>query len=214
MIEFSLEEVAPLSPACFLHVGVEIPKEEGFKKNPYQKPYLLPSFSELLDQESFAQVAMCYSNKGVWIAVEVEKSFEEVFFPKVEQGDGIEIFIDTRDVKSVGSMHKFCHHFIFLPKPVTDFMACEVTRLRVEDSHPLADPSLLHVNATFSKNSYEMRIFIEADALYGFDPDQTHRIGFAYKIHRYKKSTQDFSLSSQDVQIEKYPQLWASITLE
>jgi hypothetical protein len=48
--------------------------------------------------------------------------------------------------------------------------SCEMTKFRGEDSHPLCDPKLLQVETVFTKKSYEMKIFIESEALYGFDP--------------------------------------------
>ena len=213
-MEFSLEEVMALSASCFVQVGFSIEKSEGFGKNPFQAPFLLPSCSELLDQEEFAKVAISYEEKGIHIAIEIDQPFEQVFFPKVEDGDGVEIFIDTKDIKTTGSLHRFCHHFVFLPKPVANITACEVTRLRMEDSHPLADSAFLHVKPIFLKNSYQLYLFIDTQALFGFDPSETTSIGFSYKIHRSKGASQEFNHSSQEFLIEKYPYLWASMQLK
>lgn len=213
-MEFSLEEVAAVSASSFLQINAQVPFKEGLGKDPFKDPFLLPSLSVLLDEEDFAIVALSYGERGIYISIEINQPFQEVSFPKVQQGDGIEIFIDTRDVKTSGSLHKFCHHFIFLPKPVSDVSACEVTRLRAEDSHPLADSSLLHVESQFYKESYQLNIHIESEALFGFDPKQMPRIGFAYKIHRARGPCQNFSHSDAEFQIEKYPHLWPSLLLK
>lgn len=213
-MSISLEDIYPFSPASFLHFSVDVAHAQGVMKTPYKKPFLLPSTELFLGEESFADVAMWYEMEGIHLSIMVHKSFEDVAFPNVEEGDSVELFFDTRDLKEIGSIHKFCHHFIFLPKEVGGIIACEITKLRADDAHPLCDPKTLHVQTAFSKKSYEMRIFISQEALYGFDPNSFNRIGFAYRINRKGGKSQHFTVSSLDYSIEKYPSLWASLKLK
>jgi hypothetical protein len=209
-----LEEIFPFPPASFLHVAVDVEPYKGFVKSPYKKPFLLPNTDVLLDEESFAKVSLSYSSEGLFLSVLVEKAFENVTFPSVEQGDSFECFLDTRDLKTAGSIHKFCHHFVFFPKEIGDKKGCELTKFRGDDAHPLCDSSLLNVETTFKKQSYEMLICIDREALYGFDPHSFNRLGFTYRINRVGGEPQHFNLSSRDYAIEKYPSLWASLKLK
>lgn len=210
----SLEDIYPFSPASFLHFSAQIECVNETMKNPYKKPFLLPTAEQFLSEEIFADVAMWYNKEGVFVSLVVHKAFEDVAFPCIEQGDGVELFFDTRDLKDRGSLHKFCHHFFFLPKEVGGIRACEMTKLRTEDAHPLCDPRLLQVETLFSKKSYEMQLVIKSEALYGFDPQRFNRMGFTYRIHRKGAPPQHFNVSSSDYMIERYPSLWASIKLK
>lgn len=211
---YTLEEMPSLTPGLFTELSYDMIKSKGFLKNPYKTPFLLPSEEDLLDQESFAKVAICYDEGGIYLSILIEKPFEQVSYPNVSQGDGVEIFIDTRGLKNVGSIHKFCHHFVFLPKEEHGIQGVEITKLRLEDSHPICDPSSLHVETIFHKDSFEMKIFIEADALYGYDLSRTSKIGFAYKIHGKGYRTQHLGFSSEFVVLEKYPSLWSILNLK
>lgn len=209
----SLEQVYPFSPASFFQFMVEVPFREELPANAYKKPYLLPDFSDFLDEESFAKVALSWGEKGLYLAFFIDKPFEDVDFPNIQSADAIELFFDTRDLKTSASIHKFCHHFIFLPKEVGEIRSVEVSKFRAEDAHPLVDPSLLQSSVEFGKKSYEMRIFIPNEALFGFDPKQFTRIGFTYRIHGKGRNPQHFNLSFADYNLERYPSLWATLKL-
>lgn len=210
----SLEEIYPFSPASFLHVAVDLQQHKGFVKTPYKKPFLLPNTEMFLEEESFVDVSMSYDIDGIYVCILAHKSFEDVVFPAVQEGDSVELFFDTRDLKSAGSIHKFCHHFVFFPKEIGEMKACEMTKFRGDDAHPICDHKLLQVETTFAKNSYEMKIFIDRDALHGFDPTVFNRLGFTYRINRKGGDSQHFNISSKDYALEKYPSLWASLKLK
>jgi hypothetical protein len=212
-MSFELDNIPSIAPVSFFQMHFDIAEHKGPSQVPFKKPYLLPHVDDLLDEDAFAKVAIAYHNKGIFIGIEIDKPFEQVYYPKIELGDGVEIFIDTRNLKNVGSLHKFCHHFVFLPKEVNGIQSLEVTRLRMEDSHPLCEPSLLHLDVEFKKNSYTMQIFIEADALFGYDLTACKKLGFTYKIHGKNYRAQHLNISSEQMLFEKYPASWACLNL-
>lgn len=177
-------------------------------------PYLLPEMDEYLLEESFARVGIARSDRGLSISVSVEKGFEECHFPAVEKGDGVEVFIDTRGIDDAFVVHKYCHHFIFLPKPVDGIEAVEVTKFRGEDKHEHCKPETLSVLSTMMRSSYSMEIQISEMSLFGYDPDEYPRIGFAMRIHRPKGGAQHFPMNSVDYKIEAHPNLWARLELK
>ena len=213
-MSISLEEIYSFSPSCFLQFAIDVQEHKGVVKTPYKKPFLLPNTEIFLEEESFAEVSMWYDIEGVYLSILIQKPFEDVSFPNVQEGDSIELFFDTRDLKSAGSIHKFCHHFVFFPKAVEGMIAYEMTKFRGEEARALCDPKLLQVETVFAKNSYEMKLFIEKEALYGFDPRSFNRLGFTYRINRKGDYPQDFNVSSTDYSIEKYPSTLASLRLK
>ena len=206
-----LEELPPLNPLEFFTLEGELKYSKTAPSSKImRRSFVLPDTSEWLAEERFAEVALAWSESGIFIDVFVNKPFEEAAYPRFSEGDAVELFFDTRDLKTASFATRFSHQFVFLPEAVQGISAQEISHFRTEDIHPLCDSSDLQVVAEFGKNDYEMQIFIPAHCLHGFDPASFERIGFTYRIHRYRGTPQHFALSSQHFSIEQHPRLWAS----
>lgn len=211
------EEFFPITPINFFQIYADcrhLPDGKGFpflsKKT---DEYLLPDTSGLCSETHFAKVAMGWNEEGLEFIVTIDQPVSESRYPDVTRGDSVELFIDTRDVKTSGFNTRFCHHFFFLPEGVEGHFAGEITRFRTEDSHPLCDPADLIVKPTLKKDGYQLHIFIPKHCLNGYDPTQFKRLGFSYHINRSRGFAQHFSVVTEDYQIEQQPSLWASIQL-
>ncbi|MCP5469485.1 MAG: hypothetical protein H7A36_03150 [Chlamydiales bacterium] len=190
-----LEDLVPLEPLHFFDIELDVGKEET----------LLPDFLET----GLAKVYMWWAHNGVHLRFEIARVFDQPHFPA---GDCIELFFDTRDVKSA-TITRFCHHFFVLPEKVDGEQAGEVTRFRTEERHPLASPDALKVHSKKEKGKRIVGIFVPKEALYGYDPSQFGRLGFTYKVVGQDGKTQVLSASSEDFSVEQHPQLWASLIL-
>lgn len=175
------------------------------------KELALPDTSELLGEEHFAKFSLCMLQEGIRIKADVHKPFKETLYPEYEQGDSLELFIDTRDLKTAGFMTRFCHHFLILPQGVNGVTSREMTRFRTEDVHPLCDPSDLEVTMKPALSRYTLEVFIPAQALHGYDPSVFNRIGFTYRLNQFQGPPQHFVLSSRLYKITDHPSHWASI---
>lgn len=197
----------------FFDVGIELEKYLS-KAKLLSKKYLLNSFSSLLNEEEFAKVYMAYDLKGLYFIFDIKTPFTKAFFPEYLRGDSIEIFIDTRSLKTKGYITKFCHHFVFFAEDIKSYKAREITRFRADDMHTLADPKDLKVESFIHPKSYMLDIFIPASSLTGFNPLEINYFSFTYKINRYQMPAQNFCLSSLEHNIEKSPHLWAKMNLK
>lgn len=210
------EDFVPITPVNFFQIQagcLYLPKSfPGLNGQNFRK-YLLPDFSHLCGEISFAEVAMGWNEEGIELLVRVDKPFRSTSYPQVDRGDGIEIFIDTRDVKTSGFNTRFCHHFFFLPESIDGHAAGEITRFRTEDVHELCDAQDLKVNPTLKKDSYSLAIFIPSQCLNGYDPAQFDRLGFTYRVNRPDGYPQHFSATTDDYQIEQQPSLWGTLKL-
>ncbi len=77
----------------------------------------LVSFAELDDGRVFADVRAAWSEAGVALAVQVEGKGQAPWCreSRPEDSDGVQFWIDTRDVHNVHRASRFCHRFLFLP---------------------------------------------------------------------------------------------------
>jgi hypothetical protein len=179
---------------------------------PLDKKYLLPDIGHTLWNETpFAKVYIGYNDQGLFFHFDVQEPIDAVFFPDYEKGDAIELFIDTRNNKQARTTHRFCHHFCILPEPFESVQAKEITCFRSDDSHPLANPDDIKVRIKQSSKGYTAYIMLPSNVLFGFAPQDTHAIGFCYRILRTGKDPQHFALSSFHYRIEKYPYMWPTL---
>ncbi len=202
-----------LNPVQFFALSCDCHYLSKKDQIPSLTSYALPSTHRLTQEDTFAKVAMGWHEEGIACHIQVSQQATESIYPPVEEGDSIELFFDTRDLKSAGFNTRFCHHFFFLPLAVDGIVKGEKTHFRTEDRHPLCDPQALYCQTQLKKNEYIMKIFIPSQCLYGYDPKQFDRLGFTYRINRYEGEPQHFAVVSTDYQIEQQPSLWGSIHL-
>lgn len=200
-----LEDLPPISPLHFFQISFDL-KGGG-------KLFSLPDFSSYLEEERFVEVKMGWHQEALIWEFFIKKPFEEAAYPDFRLGDSIELFINTRDPRTVGYVTRFCHHFFILPKEVQGVMAQEITRLRMEEARPLALAEDILIETEFTKRAFQVKITLFAKALHGFDPEAFNKLGFAYRVNRPKASAQHFSLSTGLYALEKQPTLWSTILL-
>lgn len=205
-----------LSPIQFFQMSVECHR----LKNKFPslskvkgKFYEMPDTSALMNGSSFATVSMGWNFDGIEVYIVVEERITKCSYPDVSNGDSVELFFDTRDLKTSGHNTKFCHHFFFLPEAIDGHLTGEITKFRTEDAHELCSPDDLNVKVKKSATGYALEIFIPAQILHGFDPEQFDRMGFSYRINRAGDKPQEFSASSEEYQVEQQPSLWSSLKL-
>lgn len=208
------EHLDPLVPIDFFSLAIDVPYAKAISPSKiFRSAPHLPELSPYLGEEKFADFSLVWNEEGLLAEVNVQKPFEHSSFPEYAEGDSVEVFIDTRDMKKAGFATRFCHHFVFLAHEVQGIQAQEMTRFRSEDSHPLCDVSQIMMKVEYGKKDYTLGFFIPASCLHGYDPTTFPRLGFTYKINRHKGPAQHFSVSSQYYDILQHPSLWSSIKL-
>ncbi len=204
------KDLESLSPSGFFEIKASVPHVSHQKG----RLFFLPDTSGLLGEKSFADVSLYWKEEGVQVIVKAKRGVEEVYYPNYSDGDSVELFFDTRDLKTSKTVTQFCHHFVFLPEEVHGVGAVEITRFRGDLSHPIAPSELFVVQTEIKRSQYTMTIDIPKEALYGYAPKEFKRLGFDYRINRHKSSPQHFACSSRFFSMEKHPDLWASLELE
>jgi len=196
-----LQEVSPILPLdCFAMQCEILHAKNQPSSKIMRKKYLLPSTSRLLNETAFAEVAMAWNEQAIYC---------DLFFKKsLEPTDKVELFFDTRDLKTVGFIHRFCHQFLILPQPIGDEkLAQEITAFRTEEVHPLCSPEDIRVEL----QDKIMRVTIPEHCLHGYDPLQFSRIAINYRLHNKEANFQHFSSSYPGT--EQHPRYWASCRL-
>ena len=80
-------------------------------------PYRLPCFAELEDKPFFADLRAAWNNEGLYLTVRVEGKKQAPWCreSRLDDSDGLQVWVDTRDTRNVHRASRFCHRFVFLP---------------------------------------------------------------------------------------------------
>ncbi len=205
------EEVLDLSVLPFFQVSAKCyfcPKDKKISKT-----NLLSSTSSYLKEKEFAKIYTAWQEDAFLLRIHVDVPFKNAT-SDFREVDSVELFFDTRDLKTKRFISQFCHHFVFFAKEVDGAYAKEVTRFRGDDAHPLCDPNSFQVTVNIAKSFYLMDITIPAQNLYGYQPQDFKRMGFSYRINRTDGAAQNFSMHSEEYAIESNPHLWGTLCLD
>ena len=180
--------------------------------------YRLVSLAELEDRPGAAEVRAAWSEAGVALTIRVGSKKQPAWCrtTRPDDSDGVQLWIDTRDVHNIHRASRFCHRFLFMPsgggkqldQPVAQWMP--INRAR---EHPHAiKPGQIEVQSEKLPDGYLLDVFLAADALTGFDPEEHPRLGFNYAVIDRELGEQTFSVGSP-MPYHEDPSLWATLEL-
>ncbi len=182
------------------------------------KKYQLPGFGQLAERPVFADLRAAWNPEGLVFTVRVngKKQVPWCRESRIEDSDGLRIWIDTRDTKSIHRASRFCHQFVFLPsggdagfeKPVAT--ATRIMRAR-EEPQPVPFGGL-KVHSEKRIDGYVLTALVRSEALTGFDPGDHPQLGFSYAIIDRELGWQTFSLGPE-YPVQEDPSLWGSLLL-
>ncbi len=179
----------------------------------------LPSFGALGNRPVFADLRMawCKAGIGLHVAVNGKRQLPWCRESRLDDSDGVHVWIDTRCSPGIHRASQYCHRFLWMPagggskrdQPVTALVP--INRAR---SHPKAiAPQALKIAAYPRHDGYELSGFVPAAAMTGFDPAEQPRIGFYYAIVDRELGWQTLTLGPE-YPVTEDPSLWGDAVLK
>ncbi len=169
-------------------------------------------------EPSFADVRMAWDTDGVAISLAVTGKGQALWCreSRIEESDGLVVWIDTRATHNIHRASKFCHSFAFLPagggrksdEPLADQLL--INRAR-ENARPVR-PRELQVTSKIKKTGYELSAFIPAVALGGYDPANHRSLGFTYAVYDRELGLATFA-TGPTFPFQEDPSCWATLEL-
>jgi hypothetical protein len=169
-------------------------------------------------ERRFADVRMAWGIEGLLLNVKVEDKQQPVWCRdgRLEDSDGLTVWVDTRATLNIHRASRFCHRYVFLPaggggdntKPIADQLL--INRAR-ENAAPIR-PRQLQVAAKITKNGYWLAAFMPTDALGGYDPHQHRELGFTYRVFDRELGMQTFA-TGPAFPFDEDPTCWAQLDL-
>jgi hypothetical protein len=210
-----------IAPRLLFHVAVPLLHHEPLwstKGVTLDEQYTLLPLA-MLDGESIAaDVRAAWSEAGLAITVRVEGKRQTPWCraSRIEESDGIQVWIDTRDTHNIHRASRFCHRFGFMPtgggarrdQP----MARQLEIPRAKEDMQLAPEDALQVRSEKRIDGYLLQAMISAEALTGFDPAEHPQLGFNYAVMDREQGLQIWS-ANEEYPYDNDPSLWGTLDL-
>ncbi|MGL6194292.1 MAG: hypothetical protein ACRC2T_05670 [Thermoguttaceae bacterium] len=184
--------------------------------------YRLPSLSQMetaVQSTSGVDFRIAWNEQGLSFSVEIKgkKRGPWCRLTHPEDSEGIQLCIDTRDVRNVHRASRFCHRLAFLPLGNgSDSQSPAVLWFPIHRAkgHPNSVPvERIAVQTELLKTGYRLDATIPADAFTGYDPLEYSLIGFHYFIVDQELGNQAFVVG-QPFPHDQDPSLWATLELK
>jgi len=178
----------------------------------------LPCFAELGGQKPFADVRLAWNEAGIALNVQVRGKTQPPWCrdSRIDDSDGVQIWIDTRNTQNIPRAGRFCHRFAFLPvgagRKLDDPLAVLLAINRAKESPREIEPGALRVRCQRGADGYCLEAFIAAAALTGFNPAEQSAVGFSYTVIDRELGWQTFSVGPELPFMED-PSLWGTLEL-
>lgn len=221
MSEVSKTEPALVPPRFLFRFAVEVHRYDPIwtpQGVTLDEKYRLPQLAELDSERGIADVRMAWGPQGLawWVKVEGKTQLPWCRDSRLEDSDGLQVWVDTRATTNIHRASQFCHRFAYLPRgggssaeePVADQLL--INRAR-ENARPVR-PRELQARAKVSKSGYEMSAFAPATTLYGYDPEGSPKLGFTYALLDRERGLQTFAIGS-GFPYEEDPSCWTEVLL-
>lgn len=185
--------------------------------------YRLPDLAKLdagtpSAETSFADVRMAWAPEGILMTVQVSGKSQAPWCreSRIEDSDGLQVWIDTRATHNIHRASKYCHRYTFLPsgggRKADEAVADQLLINRARENARPIRPRELEAKGKVTPKSYELAAFMPAVTLGGYDPSQYPKIGFQYVVVDRELGIQTFS-NGREFPIDEDPSCWATLEL-
>ena len=178
----------------------------------------VPNFGALDGRQQLGNFWVAWHEDGIFVNCELKGKQQLPWCrdSRLDDSDGLQVWIDTRATHNIHRASRFCHRFVFLPagggrrmvEPLSDQLLIERAR---ENANPVR-PGVLKVRAQVRKENYRLEGFIPAEALTGYDPSEHPRLGFTYAIVDREVGGQTMTVGS-GLRFQEDPSLWSTLEL-
>lgn len=180
--------------------------------------YTFPKLESLAGGKSFSELRGAWCKKGIVFQLKVTGKTQYPWCrpSRMEESDGLHLWLDTRNSPGIQRATRFCHQFVFTPmgggprqdRPIGALLA--IARAK-ENPHEVAG-GMIQLRSKLARNGYLLMIGISNVALTGFDPLEYPRLGFHFAIADRELGWQSLTVG-RDLPAEENPSLWSELEL-
>jgi hypothetical protein len=178
----------------------------------------LPSFAVLHGGRQFADVRLAWNEAALYLNVTVRGKQQPPWCrdTRIDDSDGVQLLIDTRNTQNIHRAGRFCHRFAFLPggagRNQEEPLAVMLAINRAKESPREIDARQLAAKSTRQPDGYTLEAAIPAVALTGYNPAEHPALGFSYAVIDRELGWQTFSVGPE-LPFMDDPSLWGTLEL-
>jgi hypothetical protein len=176
----------------------------------------LPGTAALEGRDPWAEVRVAWNPGGLAVAVEATRRAGTIRHDP-EASEGVEVWVDTRDTRTIHRASRFCHRFLAVLAPrgratALDVAVAQKTIHRALADAPSCRPEAIPARAERLRGGWRLELFLPAEALHGFDPETNRRLGFCYRAIDPDGADQ-FLGAGREFPVGEDPSLWSTLEL-
>src|SRR5262249_35774197 len=151
---------------------------------------------QLDGRKSWAEVRVGWNDRGLGISILANGLPEaQLSRDRPEGFSVVQVWVDTRDTRTLSRATKFCHRFMARLELVGSHRMLRVDLsqrpiARAVADAPICRPEILEARAELGKSGWMLELFLPSQALNGFDPETNRRLGFAYQVADHLRDDQ------------------------
>ena len=174
--------------------------------------------SELSGSEKFAQVRFAVGPNALFFQADVQGKRQLPWCreSRLEDSDGLHVWIDTRNSLESQRATKFCHRYGFLPLgrgPKADLPCVGWAPInRARDNPPPPPNDQFSIRARLSEGRYRLVAAVHFSAMHGLDLNDFPTIGLYFAVIDRELGWQAVALQP-DLPVMENPSLWPRINL-
>lgn len=218
----TIEEAPQIDPSLLVRLRLKAHRiDRKFNDRPEALPdeAILPCLSaELAGQAKFAQVRVAVGSNALFFQADVQGKTQLPWCreSRLEDSDGLHVWIDTRNSREIQRATKFCHRYGFSPMgrgPKADlpFVGWGPIHRARENPPPPPDDQFA-IRARLSDGRYRLVAALHFDALHGLDLNDFPTVGFYFAVMDRELGWQALALQP-DLPVMENPSLWAQLQL-
>jgi len=190
-----------------------------------ERDWQLPQQAELPDlgsslsgQPAFAKIRMAQSDSGLFLNLQVRGKRQLAWCreSRVEDSDGLHLWLDARNSRDVHRATRYCYRFVFAPlgrgpradQPFAGWAPIN----RAREHSPPPPEKLLLVQAKIVPQGYDLWASLSWQALKGFDKNDFPVLGFYCAVIDRELGWQSLGLGPQ-YPVAEDPSLWCELAL-
>ncbi|MDR3233414.1 MAG: hypothetical protein LBT46_07110, partial [Planctomycetaceae bacterium] len=133
-----------------------------------------------------------------------------------DDSDGLQLFLDTRNVKDIHRSNRFCHRILIMPsgsgQNQSEPTAVWLPMQRAKEHPNPIDLKQIQVKSVLTLDGYRLDIFLPGSILTGFDPAEHPALGFHYSLSDRECGSFYFA-ADPPLPAEHDPSLWTTLSL-
>ncbi|GHT13057.1 hypothetical protein FACS1894170_08610 [Planctomycetales bacterium] len=186
------------------------------------KTYQLPDLLELENSVEhcalFCRCRSAWNESGLLFSASISGKQQRPWCraEMPESSDGLQLFIDTRNIKDIHRASRFCHRLLVMPSGSgqgnTEPTVIWLPIPRAKEHPKPIDLKLLQVRSAFADDGYRLDLFLPGKILTGYEPREHSEIGFHYSLIDKEYSNLSFS-AAPPLPADQDPSLWTALQL-